>query len=203
VTLLERVNKITKAHTFKACVNLRCPFTWIALITFVFLLPLFLTTNYCQLVAPNYRDEHKYLFTLSADGSAEHFQFQRAGILSQKYFYVGGHGVGNPKQGIVGIMDKRGSNVTVVDEKELAKLIINEKKSRGIPEDLPVFLLSCNSGAGKRSYAQNLSDLLNVEVVAPNEWLVIDHYGFVRTGQNKISAYFSFGRLSLERFTPN
>lgn len=186
----------------KIRVNFQCPFTWIALVTFGIFLPLFLTTNFCQLVAPSQKDEHNYLFTLSAAGSAEQNQFLRADILTQNYLYVGGHGIGNPSDGIVGILDKRGRSESIVDAKDLAKLIAEEKKNRGIPENFPVFLLSCNSGAGSKSYAQRLSDILKVEVVAPTEWLVIDHYGFVRTGQNKLTAYLSFGRLSLKRFSP-
>ena len=186
----------------KVRVNLRCPLTWIALVTFFLFLPLFLTTNYCQFVAPPSRPEQNYLYALSAKGSAEHNQFLRAVILSPYYFYVGGHGIGNPSDGIIGIMDKRGNTENVLGEEALAKLITAEKKNRGIPEDFPVFLLSCNSGAGSHSYAQRLSDILKVEVVAPTEWLVIDHYGYVRTGHNKLTAYFSYGRLSLKRFIP-
>lgn len=165
-------------------------------------LPLALTTLYCQLVSPGLRPEHHNLFALAEQGTPEQNQFFRADILTGNYFYVGGHGIGNPTDGIAGILDKRGGRANLLNAEALSKLIVEEKISRGIPANAPVFLLSCNSGAGDRSFAQKLSDILHVEVVAPTEWLVIDHYGFVRSGQNKLTAYFSYGRLSLKRFSP-
>lgn len=154
-----------------------------------------------DLTPPVPRPEHHNLITLFEEGSPEEYQFKRLDILSSDYVFVATHGIGNGKDGIKFVTDHRNGHKSEVSAETLAKIITHEKFERGLAETMPIYLMACNAGAGNDSFAKRLSDLLGVEVVAPDEWLVVDQLGISRTGDNRLTAYFNYGNMSLKTFS--
>ena len=56
---------------------------------------------------------------------------------------------------------------TVLHPRHLAKLIENDTRWAGEP----IWLFGCNTGADQNGFAQQLADLLGVEVIAPDGWV--------------------------------
>jgi hypothetical protein len=153
-----------------------------------------------DLTPPQARPEHNNLITLFEDGSPEEYQFKRLDMLSLDYLFVAAHGIGNSKDGITSVTDKRSGRVVEVTVEKLAQIIREQKEARGLPDQMPIYLMACNAGAGNNAFAKRLSELLQVEVVAPDEWLVVDQLGISRTGDNLLTAYFNYGKMSFKRF---
>ncbi len=74
-------------------------------------------------------------------------------------FVVGGHGTPTFMEDALGIQGTPGN---------LANLIRNHPK---YTQGMPVYLLSCNTGKGYNSFAQQLSDIMEAPVKAPDEYL--------------------------------
>lgn len=153
-----------------------------------------------DLTPPQARPEHHNLITLLEDGSPEEYQFKRLDVLSSDYLFVAAHGVGNNKEGIEFVTDKRSGKAVEISVEILAQIIREQKQARGLPDQMPIYLMACNAGAGNNAFAKRLSELLKVEVVAPDEWLVVDQLGISRTGNNLLTAYFNYGNMSLKQF---
>lgn len=133
---------------------------WV-LVVFVFSVTLVL-----DLTPPQVRQEHNNLVTLFRKGSSEEYQFKRLDILSLDYLFVGAHGVGNTKDGIKFVTDERSGEPVEVSVEDLAKIIRGQRNERGLPDDMPIYLMACNAGAGKKAFAQRLSELLQVSALA-------------------------------------
>lgn len=176
---------------------------WIGFVAWLFSVAVFSVTLFLELTPPPSREVHRNLLTLFPAGSPNEYQFKRMDILSDDYLFVGSHGIGSNKEGIQWITDERSGVKRNVSPEQLAEIIVKEKTLRGISADLPIFLLACNAGAGKEPYAYKLSKLLGVAVLAPTEWLVVDHFGISRSGENLLTAYFNYGNLSVRSFSPN
>ena len=72
-----------------------------------------------------------------------------------------------------------------VNAKELAKIILLRNDYNGEP----IRLLSCNTGkvVNGSCVAQELSDMLDVEVIAPNDYIFTDGKGLIRIGKSRFS----------------
>lgn len=66
---------------------------------------------------------------------------------------------------------------TRMTPESLAKVIQNHPK---YTEGMPVYLLSCNTGKGENSFAEQLSNVMKTEVIAPDELLWYYPDGSVR-----------------------
>lgn len=157
---------------------------------------------YLDLTPPADRPEHRYLLTLFPDNRRETYSFKRLDRLSDRYFFVATHGIGNQESGVSSITDERTDAKKSLLAKELADIIVAKRKRLEIDDALPIFLMACNAGAGKQPFAQTLSDELGVAVRAPTQWLIVDHFGWSRTGSNILTAYFNFGEFSSRTFYP-
>lgn len=175
---------------------------WLCLVVFIFLVAIFVVTMYLENVSPKYRPEHENLLTLFPNRSPHEFNSKRMKILTDDYFFVASHGVGNATDGIELVTDERDGVRRSLTVNELAEVINHERRVRGISDKLPIYLMACNASAGLKPFSKQLSEILGVKVIGPNEWLIIDHIGKIRTGPHKWTAYFYFGRLSFKVFYP-
>lgn len=86
---------------------------------------------------------------------------RRADVDANGYFDVIAHGTPN------GIQITHNGQHMIVDHRTAARLIQNSDSYNG----QAIRLLSCNTGALDNGFAQNLANKLNVEVLAPTNYL--------------------------------
>lgn len=153
-----------------------------------------------QLTPPADRPEHRYLFSLFTQGARESNQMHRFRGLSRDHFYVGGHGVMGDKGVVDYVEDTRAGTKQWYTPASLARLVTEEKGRRGLPRDIPIMLLSCNTGTGEQSFALRMSELMEEDVYAVEGWLGLDDFGFARTGMTKIAAFVNYGHFKVRRF---
>ena len=175
---------------------------WVSLVAFIFCVIVYIVTMYLENTSPKYKPEYQHLLTLFPNNSTQEFNFKRLEILSKDYFFVASHGVGNTSDGVEWVTDERDGIKRQITAIELANIINYERIKRGISDKLPIYLMACNAGAGSKPFAKQLSEILGVAVTAPDEWLVVDHIGLIRTGPYKWTAYFYYGRSSVKSFYP-
>lgn len=78
----------------------------------------------------------------------------------------------------------------VYNAKEAAKLIINSREFCG----KPIRLISCNAGQGENCIAQQISDILGVDVLAPTEAVYVNGFGeMLVTDDDSLSILWEMG----------
>jgi len=117
-------------------------------------------------------------------------------------FYVYGHG--NP--GTISQTNKDGKLLAFYNENTLPKLL----KENGYTNGQPLVLFSCSTGLpqsslGLPSLAQLLSNILNVDVYAPDGYLLVPNNGqaYISTyGFPPMNMIPLFTRYNLKKFSP-
>lgn len=155
-----------------------------------------------MVIPPTNKAEHHWLFSLEPSGSAGEYFFKRLNFIEPEVFFVGAHGVGG-LDGIHHVQDNRLGKSRLLTPAGLAKEINREKIQRGIALSTPIYLLACNGGSGSHSFAQELSNILKVDVIAPDQWLFVYPWGETGTGRSVVSAFFNSGGSSFRRFKSN
>jgi hypothetical protein len=143
------------------------------------------------------------MFTLFDPSTGENNQFLRLDRLSTEYFFVGAHGnTGNySDKADRWIEDHRTKMTKLLDPSDAAMIIAAEKSKRGLAANLPIFLMGCNTGTGKKPFAQEVSKILPEDIYAINGLLVVDQLGISRTGHDGyISSYLNYGNFEVRRF---
>lgn len=169
----------------------------------IFLPSLFIVTLCLDNITPPARLEHKYLFPLFNSSSGEANHFLRLERLSSSYFFVAAHGKTNNSidKSDKWIIDDRTGEEILIDPKIASEIVITEKRRRSLPDELPIFLIGCNTGSGEIPFAQKFSQFVNEDVYAVNGWLVVDQFGFSRTAKsNQFLASLNFGNFEFRRF---
>lgn len=105
---------------------------------------------------------------MGTDDKYHRFIQRRSDIDPNGYFDVIAHG--NPNH-IEIISNGKKYNINHRELKKILKGNPNYRKGQ------PVRLLSCNTGNGERSFAQNLANKLNVPVIAPTKYSFVTYSG--------------------------
>ena len=90
---------------------------------------------------------------------------------------------------------------TAVDANELAKIILMRSDYKGEP----IRLLSCNTGrmVNGTCVAQELADLLNVEVQAPDDFLIVSEKGWWNIGTDRFEIKREFRVFTPQKIQKN
>ncbi len=140
------------------------------------------------------------IFLLSKEDSQDWNRSLKSNRLVPDYFYVFAHSNGNPEKGARFMSDERTDKRVYYTPRAMAELIQKEMAERNIPLNTPVFLMSCNTGAGIDPFGKMVSSFLSSEVVAVDQWLLVDDLGITRTASNVWWGYVNPMGFSYKRF---
>ncbi len=192
----------SQGRNLKPIVGFLCvyPIIIAAVLVFIGMVYSGVATLYLSYTQETSRIDPNMIFVLSKEGSHDWNRSLKSNKTMPGFFYVFGHSVGDPNKSVEYMKDERTDKLSYYTPRAMAELIQNKMTERNIPLNTPVFLMSCNTGAGKEPFAQKVSEHLKGEVLATDQWLIINDFGITRTASNKWWGFLDLISFSYRRF---